>query len=179
PRTADRAPVRRARRGDAERGRAGVRTLVWFRGKDLRLRDHAPLASALAAGEVLPLFVVDPYFFAPERARELPHRIQFLCESIAELAGAIEARGSRLLLAAGKSHELLPELVRAWRIDRVVAQAWTWPIGRERDRRVREALGVPFETFGGETLHAPGSLRTSEGRPYGVFTPFARALSRA
>jgi hypothetical protein len=36
------------------------RTLVWFRGKDLRVADHGPLASALDAGEVIPLFVLDP-----------------------------------------------------------------------------------------------------------------------
>jgi deoxyribodipyrimidine photo-lyase len=155
-----------------------VRTLVWFRGKDLRLADHRPLASALGAGEVIPLFVIDPFFFAPERARQTPHRIQFLLESIAELARNIEQRGSHLLLARGKSHELLPELAQAWRVDRVVAQAWTWPVGRERDRRVRAALGVPFETFEGETLRAPGSLRTSEGKPYAVFTPFARAFAQ-
>jgi deoxyribodipyrimidine photo-lyase len=156
-----------------------LRTLVWFRGKDLRLTDHAPLASALGSGEVLPVFIVDPFFFAPERARRSPHRIQFLLESLAELARSIQQRGSRLLLAVGKSHELLPELARAWRVQRVVAQAWTWPVGRERDRRVREALSVPFETFAGETLLAPGSLRTSEGKPYSVFTPFARAFARA
>jgi deoxyribodipyrimidine photo-lyase len=188
-----------------------MRTLVWFRGKDLRLADHAPLSSALmgeirrsrqvspnvkegsnaempfrkdfghealASGEVLPLFVLDPYFFAPEQARRTPHRIQFLLESIAELARNIEQRGSRLLLVAGKSHEVVPELVCRWRVERVVAQAWTWPVGRERDRRVHGALSVPFDLFEGETLRAPGSLRTSSGTPYSVFTPFARAFAR-
>lgn len=155
-----------------------MRTLVWFRGKDLRLADHPPLARALEAGEVIPLFVLDPFFFAPDRARHTPHRIQFLLESIAELARNIEERGSRLLLARGRSHELLPELTRAWRVDRVVAQAWTWPVGRERDRRVRAKLQVPFDLFDGETLLAPGSLRTSEGKPYAVFTPFARAFAK-
>ena len=53
-----------------------MRSIVWFRSKDLRLADHAPLAEAAASGEVIPLFVLDPFFFEPERARELPHRIQ-------------------------------------------------------------------------------------------------------
>lgn len=153
-----------------------MRTLVWFRGKDLRVHDHAPLASAIAAGEVLPLFVLDTYFFAPSRARNLPHRMQFLLESIGELARAIESLGSRLLLASGKSHEVVPALARRWNVDRVVAQAWAWPVGRERDRRVSEALAVPFELTEGETLLAPGSLRTASGGPYSVFTPFSRAF---
>jgi len=55
-----------------------ARTLVWYRGKDLRIGDDAPLRQAAASGELIPLFVLDPHFFAPARARELPHRMQFL-----------------------------------------------------------------------------------------------------
>src|SRR5262245_5381882 len=77
---------------------SSVRTLVWFRGKDLRIADHEPLSTAAANGEVLPLFVLDPYFFLPERARELPHRIQFLLESLRALEQNLSARGTRLLV---------------------------------------------------------------------------------
>ena len=80
-----------------------MRTLVWFRGKDLRVADHAPLREAAASGEVIPLFVLDQYFFAPARARELPHRMQFLLESLSALQAEIEARGSRLLTVEGNS----------------------------------------------------------------------------
>jgi len=72
------APRRRAR-GPGEAELTG-RTIVWFRGKDLRLAAHAPLAAALDAREVIPLFVLDPYFFAPARARAraaAPHAVSF------------------------------------------------------------------------------------------------------
>lgn len=156
-----------------------MRTLVWFRGKDVRLADHAPLSSALAGGEVIPLFVVDPYFFAPERARAVPHRIQFLRQSVAELERGVRERGSRLLLVAGKSVDVVPELARRWKVDRVVAQSWVAPLGRERDRRVGAALERRFHLFDGETLLTPGTLRTGAGQPFSVFTPFARAFARA
>jgi deoxyribodipyrimidine photo-lyase len=153
-----------------------MRTLVWFRGKDLRLSDHRPLADALAHGDVVPVFVLDPYFFAPERARRLPHRMQFLLESIAALEASIEKLGSRLLVVPGKSARVVPELVRRLRVDRVVGQRWSEPVGRERDRRVEAALDVPFVLFEGETLHRPGTLRTGAGAPFSVFTPFSRAF---
>ncbi|HMR74247.1 MAG TPA: deoxyribodipyrimidine photo-lyase, partial [Polyangiaceae bacterium] len=152
------------------------RTIVWFRGKDLRVSDHAPLRDALAVGEVIPLFVLDPHFFAPDRARELPHRMQFLLDSLRALAAALEARGSRLLVVAGKSVEIVPLLARKWKADRVVAQRWVEPMGRERDRRIREALGAKFELFEGETLMPPGLLRTGAGAPYSVFSQFARVF---
>lgn len=155
------------------------RTIVWFRGKDLRLADHEPLRAALADGAVIPLFVLDPYFFAPARARELPHRIQFLLESLRALETALQKRGSRLLVVAGKSVDVVPRLAREWRADRVVAQRWVEPFARERDRRIQQALGEAFELFEGETLLPPGLLRTLAGRPYSVFSQFARSFHQA
>lgn len=153
-----------------------MRTLVWFRGKDLRVADHPPLLDAAARGEVVPLFVLDPFFFAPERAREIPHRMQFLLESLRELSARIAQLGSRLVLVEGKSVEVIPRVVAEWKVDRVVAHRWVEPFARERDRRISESLGIPFTLFEGETLLPPETLRTSSGRPYSVFTPFARAF---
>jgi deoxyribodipyrimidine photo-lyase len=153
-----------------------VRTLVWFRGKDLRVADHTPLTDAAARGEVILLFVLDPYFFAPSRARELPHRMQFLLESVAELERRIAELGSRLVVVEGKSVDVVPRLAKEWRVERVAAYRWTEPFARERDRRVAAALDVPFELHEGETLVPPSFLSKADGTPYAVFTPFLRAF---
>ncbi|MFO0546834.1 MAG: deoxyribodipyrimidine photo-lyase [Polyangiaceae bacterium] len=151
--------------------------VVWFRGKDLRLGDHPALTAALAGGaRVVPIFVVDPYFFAPERARRLAHRMQFLLGSIEVLAREIAERGSRLVLLEGKSHEVIPAAATALRAVKVFAMRAVEPVFRERDRRVREALGDRFELLEGETLTPPGSVLTGSGGPYLVFTPFSRAV---
>ena len=155
-----------------------MRTLVWFRGKDLRVADHGPLTEAASAGEVIPLFVLDPFFFAPDRARAIPHRMQFLLASLRELEQALARLGSRLLVVPGRSVEVVPRLAETWRVDRVLAHRWVEPFGRERDRRVDEALdrvGVAFRLFEGETLLPPGSVRNGQGGMFRVFTPFARA----
>jgi deoxyribodipyrimidine photo-lyase len=151
-----------------------TRTIVWFRGKDLRISDHAPLRDAAEAGEVIPLFVLDPYFFAPVRARELPHRMQFLLDSLSALEAALAERGSRLLVVAGKSVEVVPRLAREWKADRVVAHRWVEPFARERDRRIGE--GAKLDLYEGETLMPPGTLRTGAGKPYSVFSQFARVF---
>ena len=153
-----------------------MRTIVWFRGKDLRLSDHAPLRDAAKRGDVIPIFVLDPYFFDPDRAQELPHRMQFLLHSLAELETNIAKLGSRLLVVPGRSVEVVPRLFREWNADLVVAHRWTEPFGRERDRRVHEATGGKLRLYEGETLLPPGSLRAQSGRPYSVFTRFADAF---
>jgi deoxyribodipyrimidine photo-lyase len=83
------------------------------------------------------------------------------------------------LLAEGKSVQIVPQLARELAATRVVAQRWTEPFGRERDRRVAAALAVPFELFDGETQIAPETIRNGSGQAYSVFTPFARALRRS
>ena len=155
-----------------------MRTLVWFRGKDLRLHDHAPLHQAMREGEVIPLFVLDPYFFAPKRARNLPHRMQFLLESLRALESNLASRGSRLLVVEGKSVDVVPKLASAWNVDRVLAQRWSEPFARERDARIAKALGDKFELFEGELLLPPDLLRSGSGTPFRVFTHFAKAFHK-
>ncbi len=153
--------------------------IVWYRGKDLRIADHAPLTEALAlGGPVIPLFVLDPHFFEQERAKELPHRMQFLLQSIASLQDNLRSRGSDLVLVRGRSVDLVPKLAQEWGADRVVAHRWVEPFGRARDARIQQALGDRFILYEGETLCPPGTLRTGAGRPYAVFTRFARNFER-
>jgi len=155
-----------------------MRTLVWFRGKDLRVADHAPLAEAARDGELVPLFVVDPHFFAPERAGRIPHRMQVLCDALAALDRRIAGLGSRLIVVPGRSVEVVPMLAAYWRVDRVVAHRWSEPIGRQRDQQVAGALAVPLVLHEGETLFPPGRLHKPEGGGYQVFGAFARAFRR-
>jgi deoxyribodipyrimidine photo-lyase len=160
-----------------------LRTLVWFRGKDLRTADHAPLHAAVSSaakpgGDVIPVFVLDEHFFRPASAQTTPFRMQFLLESVASLAANLEHLGSRLILVEGRSVEQIPQLAQRWKVDRVVAQSWVAPIGRERDRGIAKKLQVPLQLFDTETLHPPGALRTGAGDPFSVFTAFARAFAR-
>ena len=153
-----------------------MKRLVWFRGKDLRVHDHAPLRDASEAAACV--FVLDPFFFDPQRAERLSNRMAFLLESLVELQASIDALGGRLLVVAGKSVEVIPRLAKQLGVDEVVAYRWTEPFGRKRDRRVQDALNVPLRLYEGETLLPPGAVMTKAGQPFSVFTPFYRAFQR-
>ncbi len=156
-----------------------MRTLVWFRGKDLRVSDHGPLSEACRAGEVIPLFVLDPFFFEPAAARELPNRMVYLLGALEALQNNLAHLGAKLHVVAGRSVEVVPTIAEALKVDRVVAQRWVEPFARARDRRVKSALGERFVLYEGETLLTPGTLRTGSGGVYSVYTPFARAAKKA
>ncbi|HNX30261.1 MAG TPA: deoxyribodipyrimidine photo-lyase [Holophaga sp.] len=156
-----------------------MRSLVWFREKDLRVGDHGPLREAAASGEVIPLFVLDPGFFAPGPARLMPARTQVLLDALADLEGSLGRLGSRLRVMAGPCEELVPDWAERWKVDQVLAHRRSEPSAREIDVRTERALsarGIAFRLFEGETLVPPGSLRSASGRLFEVFTAFARAF---
>ncbi|MGX6449274.1 deoxyribodipyrimidine photo-lyase, partial [Patulibacter sp. S7RM1-6] len=63
----------------------GAPQIVWFR-RDLRVRDHPALHAAAAAGDVVPLFVVDPA--VADGAMASGPRSRFLAGCLAELDAA-------------------------------------------------------------------------------------------
>ena len=153
-----------------------MRDLVWFRGKDLRLHDHAGVAAG--GPDAVHVFVLDPYFFAADRAQQIPRRMQCLIDGLRSLAASIATRGGRLWCVEGRSVDVIPRLAKALRVQRVLAMRWSEPFGRERDRRVGNALDCPLHLLGGETLMQPGSLRSQAGRPYTVYSPFKNSFRR-
>ena len=155
-----------------------IRSIVWYRNGDLRVADHAALAIAMRDGEAIPVYVVDEDATVPGGTRSTAPRTQFLNESLDALETSFADRGSTLLVVPGESVDVIPRLAERWRVDRVVAQQRIDPVHRERDRRIASALRVPLQLQAGATLLSPGTLRTAAGRPYSVFTAFARAFLR-
>lgn len=149
-------------------------TLVWFR-RDLRLADHPALAAALArGGPVLPVFVLDdrpPW--APGAASRW-----WLHHSLAALSDDLAARGGRLVLLRGAPEEELPRLATAIGAGAVMWNRRPEPPERDREARLGRALagtGIEAREFPGDQLFEPGSVRSREGNPFQVFTPFWRA----
>jgi deoxyribodipyrimidine photo-lyase len=152
--------------------------LIWFR-RDLRLADNPALTAAAGGGRpVLPVYVLDEAAagrWAPGGAARW-----WLHHSLAALAGALEARGAPLHLARGRAEVILPALAQAIGAAEIHAGRLYEPWARERDRRVAEAsegVGARLRLHTSSLLHEPHGLRGGSGRPYAVFTPFARALA--
>jgi deoxyribodipyrimidine photo-lyase len=147
-------------------------TLLWFR-RDLRLGDHPALLAAEDTagtdGDVLPVFVLDPRLWEPAGA---PRR-QFLRDCLAALQESLDGA---LVLRSGDPAAVLPALVREVGADSVHVSADAGPYGRRRDVAVEEALrDVPLVRTGSPYAVTPGRVTKQDGKPFRVFSPFARA----
>jgi deoxyribodipyrimidine photo-lyase len=151
--------------------------IVWFR-RDLRVDDHPALVEAVRdAATVVPLFVLDDRF-QPERA---PRRDWFLRRSLVDLDASLRARGSQLLVIAGRPDEVVPSVARAVGAEVVLASRDVTRFAHQRDGAVAVALareGRRLVMRPGLLLVEPETLLTADREPFRVFTPFWRALER-
>jgi len=149
----------------------------WFR-RDLRLADNAGFLAAATAGPVVPVFI-----WAPEEEGDWPLGAAsrwWLHHSLASLARSLEARGAGLVLRRGSSVSELLAVARETGAEIVHFERCYEPAGFTRDTEVdRElaAAGLAIRVFDGALLTDPARVRTKEGKPFRVFTPFWRAAA--
>ena len=156
-----------------------MRAIHWFR-SDLRLADNTALAAACRQAEALaPVFVLDDALL--DRHREAHPRLRFLRECIEDLAAALEAAGSRLVVVRGAPDRCLPALARACKASLVTWNRDYGPYAKSRDREVRAALerdGVRVRTCKDRLVFEGDEIRTVQGGAYTVYGPYRRAWWR-
>lgn len=151
--------------------------ILWFRA-DLRLADNPALAAAAAEGRpVLPVFLWDEAAMG-SRAPGAAAR-WWLHHSLASLARDLAARGAVLHIFRGRAEEILPRLLAETGAREVHAMRAYEPWARAQSERVHRALGGALVLHRSALLHEPHLLRSGNGGPYAVYTPFARALFAA
>jgi len=148
--------------------------VMWFR-RDLRLADNPALLSAVEAGggDVVALFVLDDRLRRPSGA----NRLAFLAANLRALHHAI---GGRLVVRHGAPAEVVPAVAAEVGAASVHVAADFGPYGRERDAAVEAALagdGRVLVRTGSPYLVVPGTLRTTSGAPFKVFSPYFKAWS--
>lgn len=147
--------------------------LVWLR-RDLRTADHAALRAAASTGHpVLPVFVLEEGL---EPARGGASR-WWLHHSLASLRNDLRELGLPLALLRGDAGGQLAELCRKTGADAVHWHRRYEPGAAAMDESVAERLrgqGVEVTSHAGALLVEPGGIRTGQGGPYQVFTPYSK-----
>ena len=110
--------------------------VVWFK-RDLRIVDHEPLDAAVHEGPVIPIYVVEPEYWAMEYTSG--RQWLFLKDSILSLDQALSECGQPLWTAIGQVEEVFDRLHRRYRFQTLVSHQETGPDWTfQRDRRVKQ-----------------------------------------
>ena len=156
-----------------------MRALVWFR-SDLRIEDNPALKEAFKNSDI-----VEAVFLYSQNQHishnEANVKIEFLIKSLFSLEERLSKLNIPLTIIESNGFEEDPKLIKKYCIERSINKVfWNNQFGEDetiRDKRVSKALAsknVDAETFNDQVIYEPGFLKTGQGNPYAVFTPFKR-----
>jgi deoxyribodipyrimidine photo-lyase len=157
------------------------RALVWFR-RDLRDFDHAALFHALhSARQVYCAFVFDREILdaLPDPA---DRRVEFIWESIVELAASLRTRGGGLIVRHARARDAIPALAASLNAQAVFANHDYEPDAQARDAAVAHDLAdraIAFHTFKDQVIFERAEILSQAGHPFSVFTPYRNAWLKA
>ncbi len=151
--------------------------IVWFR-QDLRITDNPALAAAAQSGHpIRALYVLDEDSDGI-RAHGGASR-WWLYNSLESLTDGLLTRGLTLTRRRGPAANVIADLIEETGASAVYWNRCYEPWAVARDTAIKEQLkerGVEAESFNGSLLLEPWQIKTGQGGPYKVFTPFWKQL---
>jgi deoxyribodipyrimidine photo-lyase len=131
------------------------RSIMLFTG-DLRIHDHPALSAAVAAGDIVALFVLDPALDGDGR-RAFSRR--FLAGALSDLDASLRARGSSLSVRRGATADVAAEVAAE-------VGATTLHLTRDYTRAARrrvDALAAALAPIGAQVVEHPGRCVVEPG----------------
>lgn len=151
-------------------------SLFIFR-RDLRLEDNAGLIAALADSQwVMPAFIFDPRQIDDQPYLGKPS-VSFLAKSLMDLEEQLNAKGARLFIFYGQPHVIVERLILERKIDAVFTNIDYTPFSLKRDASIKAVCQhhhIHFQQTHDALLNAPQAVLKDDGKPYTVYTPYAR-----
>jgi len=154
-------------------------TILWLR-QDLRLTDNPALEAARHAKRLVPVYIQDPALngrWAPGAASNW-----WLHHSLTALDQEFRRLGSKLILRAGPTAEVLRDLIETCNATRVCWNRRYEPGLTNADRELKTLLqssGVEVQTSNAGLLFEPWEIQRAAAKdspaPYKVFTAYWRA----
>jgi len=150
--------------------------------RDLRIIDNIGLLRALSECKT----VYTCFIFTPEQIGKFnkyrsKSAIQFMLESLAELAKDIRDHGGELIFTYGDPTAMSRFLIHRLNVSAVYTNKDYTPYAVSRDTKLEQLcknLQVSFIDTSDYYLYEPGSVTTTTGKYYQKFTPFYDAVVR-
>ena len=155
------------------------KALFLFR-RDLRLNDNTALINALVRSKT----VITAFIFTPEQIRKNPYRsdrcVQFMIESLIELAKELHQKSGRLCLFEGPYDAIVSRCIDELKIDAIFVNRDYTPYSQKRDLKLNQLCkryNIPFFSYDDSLLNRPENLLKADGKPYTIFTPYFKKAS--
>ena len=156
-----------------------MKGIVWFR-SDLRIDDNPALNAALSnCDEVLAIYIFSQSQW--EIHNESNIKQEFLFNNLTQLKEALANLNIPLIAINTDSYKTLPQDLSSFAVEHKINHVFcNNEFGfneKARDRRSTDCLkkkNIQLSSFNDQVIYEPGFLKTGQGKPFSVFTPFKR-----
>lgn len=144
--------------------------------RDLRLDDNIGLLQALKCAErVIPCFILDPMQVGDKNSYRSENAVQFMIESLHDLAGSLKKKKAKLYVFDGDPKTVITKIYNVVKFDAVFINRDYTPYSKKRDKALAawcKKHSVDFIAASDLLLHEPKDVLKSNKQPYTIFTPF-------
>jgi deoxyribodipyrimidine photo-lyase len=150
--------------------------------RDLRIIDNNGLNFlSTLCNNIYTIFIFTPEQVGSRNKYKSDNAVQFMIESLEDLASEIQKEGGKLHTFYGYNEEVITDCIKAWDINLVAFNLDITPYSRERDdgivkmcQRMKVYVTYDHDYY----LHEPGTIKTGSGLPYQKFTPYYNVASK-
>jgi deoxyribodipyrimidine photo-lyase len=150
------------------------KTLFIFR-RGLRRKDNTGLLAALKdSKQVLPCFIFSPQQVGDNEYKS-KNAVQFMIESLQDLEDQLDSKGAKLYKFYGLQSKIVDKLLKECDFEAIYVNRDYTPFSRKRDNKIKKVCQqheVDFIQKNDYLLIEPEEIKTNQGTPYKVFTPF-------
>ena len=156
-----------------------MKGVVWFR-SDLRIDDNPALTNALnSCDAVLSIYIFSQSQWEIHNESNIKH--EFLLNNLTKLQESLSTLNIPLIAFNTDSYKTLPKDLSSFaveqKIDHVFCNNEFGLNEALRDKNSIDSLkkyNIEFSSFNDQVIYEPGFLKTGQGKPFSVFTPFKR-----
>jgi len=147
--------------------------------RDFRVVDNVGLhALNTVCKHIYPVFIFTPEQVTKENKYKSDNAVQFMMESLNDLASSISKMGGKLQCYYGHNNEVVADLIKKLDIQVVGFNMDCSPYAIKRDIEIAEMckkINIPVEHHHDYYLQPIGSVLNGSGETYQKFTPFYNA----
>lgn len=150
--------------------------------RDFRVIDNIGLNLAnTLCKHIYPIFIFTPEQVTGSNKFKSDNAVQFMIESLEDLASQIAKMGGKLLCFYGHNNTIVSHLIKELDINVVCFNADYTPYAIQRELeiiKICDKMRVAIEYGHDYYLHIPGSIVNGQGETYQKFTPYYNTASK-